>query len=301
MKSKNKRRFFEDNFAITEKDETVLRFASSGGAGKGKKRAVFKKLFTVLVIAIVLGLTIVSLYAGFAAVSRTLLWENNLFQLKELNVKCHGEVLTKNHIIEYGKLNGVNNIFGINLAEMRKQLLTAPRIKDVEIKRTLPDSISVTVWERLPVARLDAGEYFVAIDREGIVLGPAVGKGTLPIIFANVQPGITPGTSMADTSVMHAIRILELCDTTPLGQIIKIAALDVRRKEEIDITLVEGTKVKLTWQQMNGDVALSRSYLEQKLMRLAENLKSAFERHKKIVSIDMRLENNFPAIESETD
>ncbi len=300
MRGKQKRRFFEESFFI-EKDETVLRFASSGGSNKGKSKWLWKKLFTIAIILVVLGLTVVSIYAGFATVSRALIWENSIFQLKELNIKCYGEVLTKNHIVEYGKLNGVNNIFGINLAETRKQLLTSPRVKDVEISRTLPDTISIKVWERVAVARLDLGEYFVAIDREGIVLGPAPAKSALPIVFANIQPGITPGISLADTSIMHAIKILELCDTTPIGQIVKIATLDVRRREEVDLTLIDGTKVKLSWQQMNGEQTLSRSYLEQKLMRLAENLRSAFERHKKIVSIDMRVENNFPAIETELD
>ena len=292
MRHKVKRRLFGEE--IIERDSTILRFGSSS---KEKHTNLTRKIFGALIIALAILAVVFTTYAGASYAYRMLVWQNSIFALKELYIKCNGEVLTPNHIREYGKLNNVDNIFAVNLANLKKLLIASPRVMDVEISRTLPDTISIVVWERVPIARIDMGGYYIAIDKEGVVIGPASATTVLPIIQANVQPGITPGTSMADSPIMNAIEILELCDSTPLGQIIRISSLDVRKKEEVDLTLVEGTKVKIAWQNMTKHFPVSRTNLQDKLMKLAENLRSAQERRKKIVSIDMRLDNNFPAIE----
>ena len=54
---------------------------------------------------------------------------------------------------ELGLQKGVTNLFGVNLGDLRARAVSRyPGIEDVTIRRVLPDTLSLTIKERLPLA-----------------------------------------------------------------------------------------------------------------------------------------------------
>lgn len=77
-----------------------------------------------------------------------------------------------------------NNIFILNLGAVRDELLHEPYVKDVYLRRELPDRVYIRIEERVPYAvlRMEGRERLV--DREGFILGPLekkTGK-ALPVV-----------------------------------------------------------------------------------------------------------------------
>jgi len=195
-------------------------------------------------------------------------------------------------------LSEMKHLFAANIEEIRDQLLMkVPRLKAVEIKRRLPGELIIRVRERVPMAQLKVNHYYLTLDCEGYVLGKMTGSKTIPILVGYKLPGIRPGVQLSAVGVRNALEVLDVCQTTPIGQRVRIVSIDVRNAQALDLRLANGERVMLAWTNMGDLSSLARQHLEQKLARLAESLKSAAHRSKRIAWIDMTLENNFPAKE----
>ena len=269
---------------------------------RGDNRKTTMRLLGLLALLLT---TVASLgvivWLGAHTLGRRVFSENDRFRMrgvKDCEIQCAGEVITRMHVMEYADLSECANIFALDIAEMRRHLLSSvPRLKSVDIYRKLPNKLVIRVRERAAVARVAVGEYFLAVDREGMVLGPASGLKPLPAISGLVRPGVRPGVVLADTAVMNALDVLEVCDTTPIGQSVKVAEVDVSPQDGVELRLIGGEQIPLAWTHMGDRTSLARENLEQKMIKLGENLKASSARGKRIVKMDMTLDNNFPAQE----
>jgi len=256
-----------------------------------------------------LGLTIAIALAGFIScgilvwlgtrsIGQYLLFQNDLFRLRSVKIDCDGEVLTPKYIGSCLELNTCSNIFSFNMQAKRSSLIEdIPCVKGVEFARRLPGELIIVVHERLPVARLEMDAYYLTLDREGHVLGTSAASKTLPVICGHAMAGLRPGVQLEEKKIRRALAVIRSCDTMPVGNYVKIARIDVRNHDMLVLILAGGEQVKLYWSGMIDLPSVSQENLERKLTRLAESLRSAAMRGKKIASIDMTVENNFPAIE----
>lgn len=238
------------------------------------------------------------IWVGTQSLGRLLFRQNDLFRVRDIKIECKGDVITPRHIMEYARLSEMKYLFAANIDEIRDQLLmNVPRLKAVEIRRRLPGELTIRVRERVSMAQLEVNNYYLTLDREGYVLGPMPSSKTLPILAGYILPGIRPGVQLGAEGVRNALEVLDVCQTTPIGQRVLIASIDVRNAQVLELRLANGERVLLAWDHMGEMSSLARQHLEQKMMRLAESLKSAAQRSKRIAWIDMTLENNFPAQE----
>ena len=277
---------------------SVLRV--SAGGTKGRRNKIFLLRMAVILLVSLAGISSVGILAwqGARSISQYLFFQNDIFRLRNFNIVCDGEVVTPKHIHEYLELNSCSNIFAFNMAEGRAALLNkVPRIKNAEFARRLPGELNITIHERLPMARLQMNAYYLTVDREGFILGTSSGSKNLPVILGHELSGLRPGIQLEERKIMKALDVLTVCDTTPAGNYVKAKSIDVSNANVLGLTLADGEKVKLAWTGMNRESSASKDSLENKLTRLAESLRSAAARGKKIASIDMTVENNFPAQE----
>ena len=278
-----------------DRPESILRFSAhdrAGGKEWGRR--------TIMVAIVLSSLTAcgILIWVGTQSLGRFLFRQNDLFRVRDIKIECNGDIITPKHIMEYARLSEMKYLFAANIEEIRENLLMkVPRIKAVEIKRHLPGELIIRIRERVPMAQLEANHSYLTIDREGNVLGKATGSKTLPILAGYDLPGILPGVQLSAAGVRNALEVIDVCQTTPIGQRIRIVSVDVRNAQVLELRLANGERVLLAWTHMGDPSSLAREHLEQKLVRLAESLKSAAHRSKRIVWIDMTLENNFPAQE----
>ena len=275
--------------------ESVLRFSARNRAG-GKEWGRRLIMATIMLS----GLTAcgILIWVGTLSLGRLLFRQNDLFRIRDIKIECNGDIITPKHIIEYARLSEMKHLFAANIEEIRDQLLMkVPRLKAVEIKRRLPGELIIRIRERVPMAQLKVNHYYLTLDCEGYVLGKMTGSKTIPILVGYKLPGIRPGVQLSAVGVRNALEVLDVCQTTPIGQRVRIVSIDVRNAQALDLRLANGERVMLAWTNMGDLSSLARQHLEQKLARLAESLKSAAHRSKRIAWIDMTLENNFPAKE----
>jgi len=278
-----------------DRPESVLRFSARNRAG-GKEWGRRLIMATIMLS----GLTAcgILIWVGTLSLGRLLFRQNDLFRIRDIKIECNGDIITPKHIIEYARLSEMKHLFAANIEEIRDQLLMkVPRLKAVEIKRRLPGELIIRIRERVPMAQLKVNHYYLTLDCEGYVLGKMTGSKTMPILIGYKLPGIRPGVQLSAVGVRNALEVLDVCQTTPIGQRVRIVSIDVRNAQALDLRLANGERVMLAWTNMGDLSSLARQHLEQKLARLAESLKSAAHRSKRIAWIDMTLENNFPAKE----
>ena len=277
---------------------SVLRVAATGALRRRNSIFLLKMVF--LFIVAMAGLISVGILAwhGTRSIGKYLFFQNDIFNLRNFKIVCDGEIVTPKHIFEYLELNSCSNIFAFNMANSRDMLLkNVPRIKNAEFTRHLPGELIITIRERLSVARLEMNSYYLTIDHDGYILGISSGSKKLPVISGHEFSGLRPGIHLKERKIIKALDVLAVCDTTPVGNYVRLKNIDVGNPEVLEIYLAEGEKVKLSWNGMDQESAVARKNLENKLNRLAESLRSAATRGKKIAFIDMTVENNFPAQE----
>jgi len=276
----------------------VLQVTAFSAKIRRNKMLILRMALAALMAAAGLASCGILAWLGAQSIGRYLFFQNDIFRLRAVKIECDGEVVTPKHISEYLELNTCSNLFAFNMTKERAALLKkVPRIKDAEFSRCLPGELTVVIHERLPVARLDMGAYYLTIDREGRVLGTSSGSKNLAVISGHRLAGLRPGIQLDEKKTVHALEVLAVCDTTPAGNYVKIKNIDVSRADALELTLADGEKVKLSWTDMDRPSNFARDSLERKLTRLAESLQSAAARGKKIAFIDMTVENNFPAQE----
>lgn len=275
--------------------ESILRFKTRervGGKEWGRRLIMVALLLSSLTACCIL------IWVGAQSLGRLFFQQNDLFRVRDIKIECNGDSLTPKHIMGYANLSEMKYMFATNIVEIRDQLLVrVPRIKAVEIKRRLPGELIIRVRERVSMAQLEVSHYYLTLDREGYVLGKAVGSQAMPILVGYDLPGIRPGVQLSAAGVRNALEVIDVCQTTPIGQKIRIVSIDVRNAQALELRLANGERIPFSWTNMGESSSLERGQLELKLARLAENLQSAAKRGKRIVWIDMTLENNFPAQE----
>jgi cell division septal protein FtsQ len=176
-----------------------------------------------------------------------------------------------------------------DLERWRQRLLASPWVRDAALRRSLPSTVEVVVWEREPIAigRLKDDMYLV--DEHGAIIdqyGPQYEDLDLPIVdglTAISTPGLpdSSGAPLADVARADlAARVIAALKTKPA-----IA----RRLSQIDVSDLHNAQIILT-----GDAAVIALGEDQFLSRLESYLDLAPALHDRVAEIDhvdVRFEN----------
>ena len=152
--------------------------------------------------------------------------------------------LSKQQILEQANINKGINILSVNLSIIRNTLLAHSWIADAEVRRDLPDMITIGIKEHEPLAILDLGRRFLinvngAIFKEWTASDPDA----LPIVsglqFSDLNvPGEPRSTSF--NAVMEVLRLGREPDSIlPNGRIRRI-----RVDQQTGLTLYAFDQVK---------------------------------------------------------
>lgn len=234
----------------------------------------------LLLMACLVGIIWMSL-RGVKMLGRLMFAQNDRFQIEQISCSSDGS-LEPWRIARYAGVKKGANLFAVDLAAVHEALESVSIINRVKIQRRLPSTLTIQVTERVPVARFDTASRFpFTVDREGCVLGWKTGSSSLPILKGMRRQGLKPGDRLYDASIQDALHVVDLCDSTRLGQYIKIQSIDVRNDELLDMKLNGGERV-----------LLARRQIEPRLRKLAAILQASGEHSMRPVVIDMTGDNN---------
>jgi len=98
-----------------------------------------------------------------------ILFKTNYFEISDVIVSNNLQ-LSKDEIVSYSGVHIGDNTFKIKMSEVREKILKTPFIKDVIIKRKLPDKLLIEVVERRKIAAISYMGLYFFVDNEGIIL-----------------------------------------------------------------------------------------------------------------------------------
>ena len=197
----------------------------------------------------------------------------HVLQVDRIVVHCN-ERLSKGEILAV--LNGLRgeSLIWADLNGWRRRLLSSPWVRDAALRRSLPSTVEVLVWERRPIGigRID-GEMYLIDDTGSIIddYGPQYADIDLPIIDG--LPAPIDGGTMTDSSRAElAARVLAEVTSKP-----EIA----RRVSQIDVRDLHNVSVILS-----GDTAVIQIGEQQFLSRLQSYLELAPALRERVASIE---------------
>lgn len=179
-----------------------------------------------------------------------------------------------------GLTNGAN-LATIDFAEKRAALLQkVPNLRDVRIRRFLPDRVDVTIEEREPIARVSLRgkktETAKVADAEGVVFVCARGTRLLPVICEKSAPGTAVGHRL-EGRAQAALRLICACHDPSLQEI-GVLDMDVSHPDWLLATINTGAsyaQLKIAWEGMDApETPESRASLIRQLTHLRDAIRT---------------------------
>ncbi len=219
---------------LKESDEKIIQIRDRNRRRKKNRRIAFGVI--LLLIGVMLAMLLLP-----------------CFNIKYIDVKGNEKVsqalLTEKSGVEYE-----DNIFKVNIKKAKKQVEKIPYVKNVRIKRKLPNIVTIEVEERKPIAAIPAGEGFVLIDIEGRFL-EKVQENKLPVI-EGLKVKLQEGNYLGDENpnfVLNFKSLLECMKENSIKE--RITNYKVDKNDEITF-VIDGTKTIILGEKTNTEYKL---------------------------------------------
>ena len=119
--------------------------------------------------------------------------------------------LSKQQILEQTNINKGINILSVNLSIIRNTLLAHPWIAEAEVKRELPDMITIGIKEHKPLAILDLGRKFlINVNGEVFKEWTQSDPDVLPVISGLQFSDLNVSGELRSTSFKAVMEVLRL-------------------------------------------------------------------------------------------
>lgn len=165
------------------------------------------------------------------------------FSVKDLKVQGN-TVLTSEEIIQLSELSPGTNILKVQTAEAVSRIELHPSIKNVVIKRKLPNSLMISILERSPLALVVGQGAFIAVDEDGFYIKKLndLQDNKLPIISSvSVDENLRPGQRLNTSGLTAAIKLIKLVKKEFLVQIAEVIAPS---QYSLTLKTIQGVEVR---------------------------------------------------------
>jgi cell division septal protein FtsQ len=183
-----------------------------------ERRRRNQKIFLYAGEAVVLLGIVAFSWIGIRALLDSQIFRNPQYQVRVIEVDTDG-VMTREQALEKTGIHEGLNIFSLNLDSSQRVLAMIPEIKSAKVERILPDSVSIRIEARHPVAWIaprDTGEDPSAmetaclVDTEGVMMKPEnfqPSHARLPVVYGVPTEQWRPGDSIDLPELRSAIEL----------------------------------------------------------------------------------------------
>jgi cell division septal protein FtsQ len=249
-------------------------------SGRGRNSTLTK-----LIVKSVPFILILALVGIAAKISVALLFDSDIFKVKEIRVI--GENVNN---IAANIAKGLNpakdvNIFRVDIKRYEGDIgQKHPEFKDLRVKRVLPDAIEVSYIIRKPYLQVECGHIYLASDDAVIVSGEQASKdATLPTvtgISVISKKGVITLDYNNTRALRRAIALFKEIGVSNFSKEYKITKIDVRDSQNPSLYMDDGTRVEI-----------GESSFRSKERLLQEVFKDLASKGKKAKMIDLRFED----------
>ncbi len=254
-------------------------------------------LGALLTCAVVVGLSGYGCYRLAKFSVAKLVHENPRFAIAQIHVENNG-VLTPAQVAQFAGLRTGQNIFAVDLREVRRSLELIPLVRRVEVRRELPQRLIIRMEERVAVARLQPanrelrdGAFYV--DRAGVVMKPvrfATGPviqpqsvGPVPLLIGVTFHDMQVGRPVESEQIYRALELINKLEQTAAGASLEVAQIDLSKPRHMTLTTKQNVQVRFDVQD-----------LQPQLRRLSVILSWAQQQRKTVASVDLTVTRGVP-------
>ena len=166
-------------------------------------------------------------YVGVREAAARLFFANPDYQIKTIELQTDG-TLQREEMLKTADLHEGENIFSVNLAQIRDRLQQLPQADEVEVVRKLPNEIDIRIVERRPVAWITsetditdpfASDAAFLVGRRGVLmkqkklLPEYLG---LPLILGCKTESLEQGKVIESPEAQTALELLRLTESSLL-------------------------------------------------------------------------------------
>ena len=242
-------------------------------AVNSKEKQKFLRIITALII---ICLSLIAVGFACIGVSRALFTKNDRLILHriELNGMSPGR---KESLLKYLKLTlNEDNLFSIDIADIRKKIEKISYVKSASVYRVLPDTIKIDIIQRVPIAYLFKFGAKWVVDEDSIVMNRKYCmelKYPLPVIKGLKLQTISVGQKIS--GLTQALKLIKL--TAYEFQNFKISSISLEDPRKITFVMIKNKRAY--------KVLILRDNIKETLQVLRYALTKKQGRHKPVIDL----------------
>jgi cell division protein FtsQ len=171
------------------------------------------------------------------------------FRVREVEVEG-GRKMARETLLSLTVMEGMPNLFSVNLKEVVKRLESHPWIEQVQVRKVFPDKIFIRVEERKPMAIIQLEELYY-IDTKGEVFSPVGEKDeyNYPYLTGLTRQVLEKEPVEARRLITKALELLSVVDQEKVPPLGEISEIHMEKSSGIHcFTRAEGVEVKMGWE-----------------------------------------------------
>jgi hypothetical protein len=243
----------------------------------------------VLVAALVVGVVF-----GVRFGAKRFFFENPDYRLSQIEIQTDG-ALQREQVLSATGLREGENIFSVNLAQVRDHLQQLPQVDDVQVVRKLPAEIDIRITERKPIAWITsdkqisdpfASDVAFLVDARGVLmkekklLPEYLG---LPLITGCASESLEPGRTVESFEAKAALELLRLSTASFMQTRFQVREIDVSKGYCLVVADKNHTRVTFGFDN-----------LEAQLQRLEQFLVYADDSKRELATVNLLVQRNIP-------
>ncbi len=258
---------------------------------------------TTAAFALIFG-TAFGLYLFWRAGEWTLnkfIYENPEFAISQIIVQTDGKI-SDDQLRRWSGVKLGENLIGLDLTEVSRNLQMASAIESVSVERVLPGTLKIRVIERQGIAQVNVprqdnhGGIAISVfqlDANGYVMQPldprlsmvslAQINFSLPVLCGLNIFQLQPGHRIASPQGLAALRLISEFGHSPMAGLADLQRIDVSSARVIVVSTVGG-----------GEITFGLENLPQQLARWREIYDLGQRMNKTIAFLDLAVANNVP-------
>lgn len=191
---------------------------------------------------------VVVVVVGYAIYQYTV--QSDRFQVK--NIQIEGlRALNEDEIIDVSGLFDTGNVLYLNPVAVKTSVEALPFVKHCEVKQVFPDSVVITIEERVPYLTVQLNSRSYMIDEDRVVLRQYRGDEVPLTPFITNVGGLEfaePGDVLNQEGLIAALRVWELFKGLPMSEALTVSEVTARSRDEIFMYCDEMV-VEIRWGQ----------------------------------------------------
>jgi hypothetical protein len=171
------------------------------------------------------------------------------FRVREVEVEG-GRKITKETLLSLTAVEGMPNLFSVNLKEVVSQLESHPWIDQVRVRKVFPNKILIQIEEKKPMAIIQLEELYY-IDFKGEIFSPVRNRDeyNYPYLTGLTRQGLEKDPEESKGLIMKALELLRMIDQEKVPPLEEISEIHMERIFGIQFfTKAGGVEVKMGWE-----------------------------------------------------